>query len=110
VDRLPSRLLVGALLRRTGEAGGFGAVLARGDEGSGAILVVAVEGARTRLLERGFDEAGRPAVADATPPDATPAELDEYWRRRRTRDPDLWVVELDVAGVERLVAETLTPN
>ena len=28
-------------------------------------------------------------------------------RRRRARDPDLWVIELDIAGAERFAAETI---
>ena len=32
----------------------------------------------------------------------------DYRRRRRSRDPDLWVIELDIAGAERFAAETLT--
>ncbi|MBN9940404.1 DUF1491 family protein, partial [Listeria monocytogenes] len=30
-----------------------------------------------------------------------------YWRRRRDRDPDLWVVELDIPSAERFAAETI---
>jgi hypothetical protein len=33
-----------------------------------------------------------------------------YWRRRRERDRDLWVIELTVAGVERFIAETIASN
>lgn len=100
-ERLPTSLLVAALLRRTGEAGGFGAVLARGDPDAGAVLVVATDrGAPARMLERG---PGRGGLVDSTPAD----DVDGYWRRRRTRDPDLWVVELDVADAERLAAAVL---
>ena len=33
--------------------------------------------------------------------------MDDYWRGRRAKDPDLWVVELTVADGERFVAETI---
>ncbi len=102
--RLPSSLLVGALLRRVGEGGGMGMVLARGDEQAGAILVVAVDrGSSPRLWERGVGPDGRVALIESTP--AT--DPDEYWRRRRSRDPDLWVIELDVPAAERFAAETM---
>ncbi|WP_333963484.1 DUF1491 family protein [Sphingomonas aurantiaca] len=41
--RLPSGVLVSALLRRVNDAGGFGAVMAKGDPQGGAILVIAVD-------------------------------------------------------------------
>ncbi|KHA64977.1 MULTISPECIES: DUF1491 family protein [unclassified Sphingomonas] len=102
--RLPSGVLVSALLRRVNDAGGFGAVLAKGDAQSGAILVVAIDrGALPRLLERGIGADGRTALIDSTPSE----DLDGYWRRRRSRDPDLWVIEVDVAAAERFAAETI---
>lgn len=108
--RLPSALLVAAMIRRTQDAGGFAAVLARGDEGGGAILAMAVDRGRTRLLERGLGPEGRAVLLDVTPADADARGVDDYWRRRRSRDPDLWVVELDGAEAERFVAEALLPN
>jgi hypothetical protein len=95
------------MLRRTNDAGGFGVVLARGDEQGGGILVVVVEpGASERLVERGLGPDGRTALIDSTPAE----DLTGYWRRRRSRDPDLWVIELNVPGAERLVAETIAAN
>ncbi len=103
-DRLPTSVLVSALLRRVNDAGGFGAVLAKGDPQAGAVLVVALaRGGGAKLLERGIGPDGRPGLIDSTPVD----DLDGYWRRRRQRDPDLWVVELDVADSERFAAETI---
>jgi len=102
--RLPSGVLVSALLRRVNDAGGFGAVMAKGDPQGGAILVIAVDkGAPPRLLERGLGPDGRTAMIDSTPAE----DPDGYWRRRRTRDPDLWVVEVDIAAAERFAAETI---
>lgn len=95
------------MLRRANDAGGFGVVLAKGDAQGGAILVVAME-PRTeeRLLERGIGPEGSPTLIDSTPGE----DVTGYWRRRRGRDPDLWVIELNVPGVERLVAEILLTN
>ncbi len=110
--RLPTHILVGGLIRRVQEAGGFAAVLARGDRESGAVLLVCVErGGAPKLLERALGPDGKPALIPAGPKDSpAPAELDDYWQRRRARDPDLWVVELDVAGAERFAAETMSLN
>ncbi len=112
-DRLPSGLLVSALLRRCNDAGGFGVVLAKGDAQAGGILAVAAApGEADRLLERGLGPDGAPALIDSTPAPAMPGTGDAiggYWLRRRSRDPDLWVIELRVANAERLVAETLLP-
>ncbi|SFP56346.1 DUF1491 family protein [Sphingomonas rubra] len=105
--RLPSGVLVSAMLRRTNDAGGFGVVLARGDEQGGAILAIVAEpGGAERLVERGLGATGRVALIDSTPAE----DLSGYWRRRRARDPDLWVIELQVAGAERLVAETIAAD
>jgi hypothetical protein len=103
MTRLPSGLLVSAMLRRANDSGGFGVVRARGDEGGGAILVVATDAGETELLERGLGPDGSPALIVQQPVDSA----EQYWRRRRSRDPDLWVIELDVPQVKRLVAETL---
>ena len=34
------------------------------------------------------------------------AEIDAYLERRGSRDPDLWLIELDVGEAERFAAET----
>lgn len=106
-ERLPAGVLVSALSRRASDAGGFAAVLARGDPQAGGILLVLSDrGGPERLVERGIGGDGRPALIDATPAD----DPDGYWRRRRARDPDLWVVALDIADAERLAAEILLGN
>lgn len=105
-ERLPAGVLVSAMLRRVNDAGGFGTVLAKGDPQAGAVLVVARSGGGSRLLERGIGPDGRPGLIDSTPAD----DLDGYWRRRRQRDPDLWVVELDIADSERFAAETIAAD
>jgi hypothetical protein len=108
--RLSSRVTVDALLRRAAQQGGFGAVLARGDEGAGAVLVLLVErGAVRQLLERSFDFATeRYRWMAAGPQDVeSDANRDAYIQRRRERDRDLWLVELDIADAERFAAEMM---
>jgi hypothetical protein len=103
MSRLPSGLSVAAMLRRTNDAGGFGVVRARGEESGGAILVIAEDGGETTVLERGLGPDGRPSLIESIPGDS----IEDYWRRRRSRDPDLWVIELNIPQAKRLVAETL---
>ena len=108
--RLASGLLVNALVRRVNAAGGSAMVLAKGEAEAGAILVLAVErGADPRFFERGIGPNGTPALVRSGPAElADDAAVTDYWRRRRSRDRDLWVIELDIAGAERFAAETLT--
>lgn len=102
--RLPTHLVVGALLRRVNDAGGMAVVLARGDAQTGGLLVsLADRAGEPRLVERAFDLDGTARLIDSTPSGA----IDDYWRRRRAGDPDLWVIELDIADGERFAAETI---
>lgn len=107
--RVTSALLVSALARRVHQAGGSAAVLARGDETAGGILLIACERGRDpRFLERGIGPEGKPALLPSGPASlADESEATAYWQRRRARDSDLWVVELDIAGAERFAAETM---
>lgn len=109
-DRLPTHLIAGALVRRVNDAGGFAVVRARGDAQAGALLVIAVDRGTAQVLERGLGATGEVGLM-VTGPGATSGEsIDDYWQRRRLRDPDLWVIEVDVAGAERFAAETILPN
>ena len=92
-------LVVSAMIRTVEGAGGSGMVVAKGDATAGAILLILAERGRTTgVRERtlGPDDtymwtASGPAGLD------DPAALSAYVARRRQRDPDLWVVELDHA-------------
>jgi hypothetical protein len=105
--RLASSVLVGALIRKAEAEGGFGAVLAKGEAISGSVLVVLTErGRNPKLLERILDAEGvyswqSPMGGGAD--DA--AEVPRFIERRRRFDPDLWVLELDIASGERFAAD-----
>ncbi|MEG3176755.1 DUF1491 family protein [Sphingomonas sp. RB3P16] len=110
---LPTGLLVSALLRRVNDAGGMGMVRAKGDPDSGSILLILNDGSGPgRMVERAIGPLGTYALVATGPTDA-PDDLagaparDAYWQRRRARDPDLWVIELDIASAERFAAETI---
>ncbi len=107
--RLATHILVGALIRQVQEAGGFATVLHRGDPVSGVILIQCLErGKPTGLFERVADLKGGYRLERCGPAaDADATATDEYVARRRRSDPDLWLMELDVAQAERLAAITL---
>jgi hypothetical protein len=104
--RLASAVLVSALLRRAEAEGGFGAVLAKGDETAGAIAVILAErGRKAAFLERLLQPDGGYAWRDSGEGLDSDAAYDDLLARRRRVDPDLWAVELDVASAERFAAE-----
>lgn len=102
MTRIPARLLVDLLMRSASAAGGFAAILARGDAHGGLVLIQCRDrGVEGDLLERQFD--GRwQAVGPG--PTAPPDARADYVARRRRIDPDLWLVELDIAQAPQFVA------
>jgi len=108
-DRLPTHLLVSALLRRVNDAGGMAMVMAKGDPLGGTILLILNDKGRfSGMIESGRDLDGRAALVPAGPVDsAAPDEVSAYWQRRRSRDPDLWVIDLDIPFAQRFAAETI---
>jgi hypothetical protein len=104
--RLASSILVGALLRRAEAEGGFGMVLAKGDPTAGAIAIILAErGADPRFFERLLQPDGRYAWQESQQRLDQPGDLPALIERRRRFDPDLWLIELDVASTERFAAE-----
>lgn len=108
--RLASEILASALMRLADRCGGFAAVLAKGDPTSGALLLQLLEKGRFfGHFERVLDLSGRYLWA-RTEAQGTESKdvLEEFLLRRRSRDPDLWIVELDVPDGERFIAESLS--
>jgi hypothetical protein len=104
--RTTAHFLVSALIRRASAAGGSAMVLAKGDATSGAILLVCLDrGVHHALLERMPDGAGSVSWQRVGPESREPQAIADYLVRRRRIDPDLWLVELDIAGVEQFTAE-----
>ncbi len=106
--RLTSRITIDALFRRVRAAGGFATVIARGDDSAGSILIACSERGEVKaLLERTIDLEGDYRWTRCGPDGPDPgATRDSYIRRRCDRDPDLWLIELDIPDAERFVAET----
>jgi len=106
--RLPARLEVDALLRRVAGAGGFAAVLAKGEPDSGTILLV-LRDSRTNpmLYERMPQVDGTRAWALNRSQDIeNKQEFEDYLARRKAQDGDVWIVELDIPNPERFILES----
>lgn len=102
--RLTSAMLVAALMRRVQQAGGNAAVLARGDADAGEVLLICTDRGVTSSVQQrilGLDGRYRWQPIDRSESDSA-----TYLERRRSRDPDLWLVELDIPEAERFAAET----
>ncbi len=96
------------LIRRTQAAGDFAAILHKGDAERGSLLlVVRSRGDFVSCLERTLDLSGtyRWQVVGAGQVEEEP-KLAEFLRRRVEFDPDIWLIELDVAQPEQFIAET----
>ena len=105
--RLTSAILVSALLRRAESEGGFGAVLAKGDETAGSIVVILLEkGGNPRIFERVLQPDGTSGWAEsATRSEQDAQKVPDFIARRRRFDPDSWFIELDVPSSERFADE-----
>lgn len=108
--RPTSRLLVDALMRRVTQAGGFATIVQRGNDMAGAILLQCCErGEAKDLLEKSSDFDGHMQWRRVPPHHAADAKWpDNYCRRRSVDDPDLWWIELDIAGAARFADEIIS--
>ncbi len=100
-------MLVQGLMRQAESQGGFAAVLAKGDSESGAVLVILAEkGRKARIMERLLQPDGRYGWQESGPQSVyNEQETEKFLERRRRFDTDLWILELDIASVERFAAE-----
>lgn len=94
--RLPTRLWVDALRRRAESAGAFATVIHRGDDDRGDVLIQVVSGRIVRgVFGREFQLDGQRPFVNLIGEADGPLEASELIDRRRSRDPDLWVIEVD---------------
>lgn len=103
--RLPAHVEVSGLIRAVGAAGGFATVLAKGEKDAGTLLVICCQrGTPATAWERMPQADGtRKWSVSRTQDPENPADFDQWCRRRHDQDPDLWLVELDVANAERFI-------
>lgn len=104
--RLAAGLKVAALLRTVQAAGGFAMVLSRGDKEAGSIAVVVRETGEDVMLAPVMAMSGGYAWTEAARGDAVPG----WSERARNRDPDLWIVEIDVADARKFIVDTLAQD
>lgn len=100
--RLASGIQISAIKKLAEAQGDIATVLKKGDATSGAILLIGlVRGADPMIFERypSLDGAKAWQTVKSHESDET---TDSYWKKRCARDPDLWVLELDVVSMARL--------
>ncbi|MED5544162.1 MAG: DUF1491 family protein [Pseudomonadota bacterium] len=103
--RLPAHMEVSALIRRVESEGGFGMVLSKGERDAGTLMIVLVERGRdSRAYERmpQLDGTRKWTLSREQDPE-NPWEFSEFLERRGKQDPDLWIVELDIADGVRFI-------
>lgn len=123
--RLTASFFIAAVRRRVEAAGGFATILHHGDDDAGAILIQCCYcGDVGPLLERGaggmwtvirpiqqvpaqsVDSPTDSVAMDYTIVDGTDtAPWSGYIARRLEVDPDLWIIELDVADAQQMIAD-----
>lgn len=110
--RLPAHLEVSGLVRAVEAAGGFAAVLSKGERDAGTIIVVITEsGKNSRAYERMPQLDGtRQWHCSYRQGAENGQEFTENLQRRGSQDPDLWIVELDIARGERFIGLPTNPG
>ena len=107
--RLAASIEAAGLIRRAESEGGFGAVLNKGDPERGSLLlVIRSRGRHVACLERMLSPEGSYRWNEAGPADQSESDenLEQFLQKRVAFDPDLWLIELDIAQPERFIAET----
>ena len=107
-SRLPAKLEVSGLLRKVEAEGGFATILNRGDADGGALLlIISSRGRHIACLERILGMSGGYEWRPTGPTESAGSEdLPAFLAKRARFDPDLWIIELDIAEPERFIAET----
>ncbi len=82
-------------------------VLAKGDASAGSILVIAMEKGRiTGVFERILGPSDSYVwTATAIQLIEDKEKFENFLFRKRQRDPDLWIIELDIPDAARFIAE-----
>ncbi len=94
-----------AVIRAVQAAGGFATVLQRGEPDAGSLVLVLLE---NRDISKFYERmpslsGGREWVCAKQQDPENPQDFSDYVARRGRQDPDLWIVELDIAQGERFI-------
>lgn len=98
MERLPTRLWTEALIRRAEVAGSAAFVVQHGDDDRGDVLLkVARMDGTAAAYAPSMDMEGERIFLNLSIQGVGPdeASVDEYVRRARSRDRDLWIVEIE---------------
>jgi len=103
--RLATGLWVSALRRRVEAAGGFAMVIAKGDPEAGAVLLLLRdqngEVSALSKVNAGDGKTSWQVLFDKR--DDADEAIREAIEKRKQYDPDIWIVELDVADPARFI-------
>jgi hypothetical protein len=104
--RLPAHLEVSGIIRAIESQGGFASVIAKGEKDAGTILILTIyRGENAVLFERLPQlDGSRPYIAAKQQNPEKPEEIFEYLEKRKKQDPDIWILEADIADGARFVA------
>lgn len=111
-SRLPAHVEASGLIRQVQAAGGFAAVLHKGEREAGTLLLILTEnGTKTRVYERMPQLDGvRNWSCIRTQDVEGKQEFNLYLDRRKDQDRDLWIIELDIADAERFIGIDSPPG
>lgn len=105
-DRLPAHIEIAGLIRSVQGEGGFATVLSKGERDAGTIAIVTLgRDGSAELYERmpQLDGTRVFILSRRAEPDKL-MDFNDYLTKRGAQDPDLWIVELDIADPERFAA------
>ena len=105
-DRLPAHLEISGMIRAIESQGGFASVIAKGERDAGTILILTIyRGENAVLFERLPQlDGSRPFIAAKQQNPEKPHEIFEYLEKRKKQDPDIWILEADIADGARFIA------
>ena len=97
-DRLPAGLWIDAHLRKLSAAAIFYTVIQKGNHASGLVMLKlnGMKGQVKLLMqERNFESGALEWISAFGDDLVEEAKADDYIRRATSRDPDLWVIEIE---------------
>jgi hypothetical protein len=103
--RLPAHLETAGIMRAVQAEGGFATVVAKGERDAGTIMVITCErGQAAQAWERMPHPDGTRRWTSVKMQDSEdPRAFWDWCEKRHRQDPDLWVLELDIAQAERFI-------
>ncbi|MFZ9394658.1 MAG: DUF1491 family protein [Erythrobacter sp.] len=104
--RLPAHLEIAALIRAIQAQDGFATVIAKGERDAGTILILTIDHGHGAVLYERMPQldGSRPFIAAKRENPENPDEIHDYLEKRRRQDPDIWILEADIADGERFIA------